>query len=231
MISRARKVLIQVANRPRSLIRRWGLSRTKKVFVIGRNKTGTTSLQIALRDLGYFVAPTNLGELLLKNWIDKDFASIIEFCRNYDAFQDIPFSLAHSYRELDQAFPGSRFILTVRDNENQWFDSLCRFHSKRFGKNGRLPEWSDLRQSQYRYPGFVADCQQYIYDAENQGLYNADVYKQHYLQHNDDVRNYFAGRESDFIEINVKLANEYTRLCKFLKRDPASDSFPWENKT
>ena len=82
-----------------------------KVFVIGRNKTGTTSVAAALQSLGYRLGSQPQAELLMEDWARRDFRSIIRFCRGADAFQDIPFSLPRTYAAMDRAFPGSRFVL------------------------------------------------------------------------------------------------------------------------
>ncbi|HUW94309.1 MAG TPA: sulfotransferase [Anaerolineae bacterium] len=62
----------------------------------------------------------------------------VEYCRGAEAFQDIPFSLRYTYQALDNAFPGSRFVLSVREDEDEWYRSLIRFHQKRLGIQGRI---------------------------------------------------------------------------------------------
>lgn len=205
-------------------------SRRPKVFGIGRNKTGTTSLQQALESFGYRVAPTRLGERLLPFWIDENYEPILELCREFDAFQDIPFSLPCCYKVLDSAFPDSKFVLTVRDSAEQWYQSLTSFHAKKFGQ-GRLPNWEDLETSQYRYPGFIAQCQRHIYHADQVGLYNEVAYKQHYLEHNQAVRDYFCNRSGDFLELNVAASGAYESLCQFLGIESEQSDFPWVNRT
>ena len=80
----------------------------EKVFCIGCNKTGTTSLKQALSDLGYRMGPQRSGELLLKEYLARDFMSIVEFCTTADAFQDIPFSLPYTYLILDHYFKNAK---------------------------------------------------------------------------------------------------------------------------
>ena len=200
------------------------------MFGIGRNKTGTTSLQHALRHLGYRVAPTALGEVLLSDWKAGNFDSICDLCRDFDAFQDIPFSLPECFKHLDHAFPKSKFVLTVRDSPTQWFNSLSKFHAKKFG-NGHVPSWEDLEQATYRYPGFIADCQEFVYNAKQVGLYNEDAYTKHYCDYNNSVRAYFADRPRDFLEMNVAQPDSFRRLCAFLGAETDRDEFPWENQT
>lgn len=89
----------------------------EKIFCIGRNKTGTTTIAHTLAELGYRVAPQRYAELLADDcYLRGKFGLIVEFCRYYNAFQDVPFSWPRTYRVLDEAFPNARFILTVRDS-------------------------------------------------------------------------------------------------------------------
>ena len=48
-----------------------------KVFCIGRNKTGTTSVERALQDMGYRLGNQRAGELLLEDWARRDFRRIV----------------------------------------------------------------------------------------------------------------------------------------------------------
>jgi hypothetical protein len=70
-----------------------------KIFCIGRNKTGTTSLEQALRGFGYRLGNQRQGELLLDDWAHRDFRRIVDLARSADAFQDIQFSLRSTYKE------------------------------------------------------------------------------------------------------------------------------------
>ena len=63
--------------------------------------------------MGYTVlgARLDMAEPLLRG----DLAAAIEEAGKFDALQDVPW--AALYRELDAAYPGSKFILTVRKEE------------------------------------------------------------------------------------------------------------------
>jgi len=97
-----------------------------KVFCIGLYKTGTTSLTQALSMLGY-KSYHRFGEKFNVDWDDywyvddskafrHHYRDIKSFVNDYDAFADAPWM--YLYRELDQWFPGSKFILTTRDAES-----------------------------------------------------------------------------------------------------------------
>jgi len=73
------------------------------------------------------------------------------------AFQDIPFSLPYTFQALDMRFPGSKFILTIRNNPDQWYHSLISFHSKLFGR-GKVPDYDDLKKATYVYPDWILEA-------------------------------------------------------------------------
>lgn len=187
----------------------------QKVFCIGANKTGTTSVEHVLRSLGLTLGEQGQAERLVHDWAMRDYRRIIKYCQSAEAFQDIPFSLHGTFKVLDGAFPRSKFILTVRNNSDEWFGSLVRFHSKIVGK-GRVPTADDLRQINYRYPGFMLDVLKLSYGADESTLYNRDVYIQYYEDHNNQVKEYFKDRSDDLLVLNVEEADAMERLVKFL---------------
>ena len=124
-------------------------------------------MQVPLQQLDYQVAPQLPGELLLEDWLQKRYGRIVDFARFAgDAFQDIPFSLPDTYKHLDQAFPESKFILTIRPSADEWHQSLTRFHSKIFG--GKLPERQDLEHSKYVKKGWMYKVIKSLYNTPDE---------------------------------------------------------------
>ncbi|BCX49880.1 P-loop containing nucleotide triphosphate hydrolase [Haloferula helveola] len=201
-----------------------------KVFVIGRNKTGTTSMAAALRELGYLVGKQEEAELLIDDWGRGDFSRIIDHCRTADAFQDIPFALPGTYEAVDAAFPGSKFILTVRKDAQTWYDSLTRFHTGIVGKD-RLPTPDDLKEFGYREPGWIWKTHRLVYGIDESTLYDPRIYMEHYENYNRTVQDYFAGRPDDFLTLNVGDADAVQRLCEFLGTRKKLASMPRLNKS
>lgn len=191
------------------------LRKRRKVFVVGLNKTGTTSLAAALRELGWKVGKQEEAELMMEDWAAGNVAPIVDHCRTADAFQDIPFALPGAYRELDRLFPGSRFILTVRENARAWHESLTRFHTKIVGK-GRLPTPDDLKEFGYRAPGWTWRAQQLAFGIDESNLYDPDHYLALYDAHQRDVMSHFEGRPDDLLVLNVADPDAAARLCRFL---------------
>ena len=120
-----------------------------KYFLIGLHKTGTTSIEHLFKNWGYVVGDQSQGERLLHDWYIRRFDRIISLVKTADFFQDTPFSLPYTYVVLDQYFPNAKFILTIRDSADQWYQSLVRFHSKIWSpSNASLaPTADDLKLS------------------------------------------------------------------------------------
>ena len=174
-----------------------------KVFCIGFHKTGTTSLELALQKLGYRVT----GSFGTK---DPDIAAKVHemayaMVPEYDAFEDNPWPVL--YRELDERFPGSKFILTRRPTEN-WIRSQVK----------------DFATTQ-------TPMRRWIY-GENAGCPegNEDVYVARYERHNREVLEYFKDRPDDLLVIDFPNDDGWTRLCPFLDVHIPEEPFPHANK-
>ena len=204
-----------------------------KIFCVGFNKTGTTSVEHTLREFGYSLGNQAVAEMLVEDWYRNDFDRLIRFCYTAQAFQDIPFSLPQTYRYLDKAFPRAKFILTVRDSKQQWFESLVKFHTKLFSSDAkRPPNEADLVNAPYRYMGYALDVIQKVYKYPEVGLYDFEFYTNVYEGHNRDVETYFSDRPDKLLILNVSESDAYQRLAVFLNiQVPPKKKFPWKNKT
>ena len=201
----------------------------RKVFCIGRNKTGTTSISHVLAEFGYIVADQRRGELLIKEYSSGDWGSIVSFAKYAEAFQDAPFSWPDTWRSLYSAYPDALYILTTREDKD-WYDSLVRFHSKLFGQNGEVPRYEDLVNSEYCYTGFMWDVFKVVHNADKSHPYDKNKIMSIYRKHNQDIRKFFLNKPN-FLEIDVSDDNSYLRLCNFLSVDPLRDRFPHLNKS
>ena len=202
-----------------------------KIFCIGFNKTGTTTIDKALKEFNFKLGSQIKGELLIFDWYKRDFKKIIKLCKTADAFQDVPFSLPFTYIMLDQYFKNAKFILSIRDNENQWYNSLTKFHSKLFSDGNAIPTSQQLKEAEYRYKGFVYQSFKLIYNTQDDDIYNKETLINLYNNHNYFVKDYFKSRPKKLVVINVSKKNDYFRLCEFLNKKPLRDDFPWKNKT
>lgn len=193
----------------------------EKVFCIDLGKTGTTSLDRALTDLGYQLGDQVNAESLLPAYAIRNFKPIIEFCLTADAFQDAPFAYPFTYIALDQSFPNARFILSVRNNAEQWYQSLIRFHGNLFA-DGRIPSKQDLMN--WHNPN-VWKANRILLNTPEDDLYHKPSLISYYERHNADVRDYFR-HKSNLLELNVSDRGAYVEFCRFLRKAPAAENFP-----
>jgi hypothetical protein len=198
-----------------------------KVFVIGFNKSGTTSVEHALMELGFILFDQGEGTKVFNKLIKEDYSDLFELITTAEAFQDIPFSFPLVYEVLDEKFPGSKFILTVRDSPEQWFNSLTKFHSKIWGE-GELPTPAKLEETDFSDSTNPREILEHIFGTAE---YKASQYQEVYKKHIIDVQEYFKNRPGQLIIINVSNEKDYSRMCGFLEVEELRSSFSWENRT
>ena len=205
--------------------------RKQKIFCIGTGKTGTTSVEQALKDFGYKMGDQAKGELLIHEYGKRNFDKIVEFCRSAEAFQDAPFCFKYTYMALDMAFPGSKFILTERDSSELWYQSLIKFHSKIHVEEPKIPSIEDLKNATYRYKGYAWDVRQIVYGMkEGQDPYDKEILINYYEDHNAAIKDYFRHKDN-LLQINLSDTDAYSKFCSFIGKAPLYKEFPWENKT
>jgi hypothetical protein len=167
-----------------------------KIFGIGLSKTGTTSLTAALNILGirsvHYPRVPQLHELLL----------------TYQAATDT--SVAAYFSELDQTYPRSLFILTMRDNASWVKSARVAFKRKR-----NLAPWQ--REVRNRLYGSTD--------------WKEDLWCRQFARHNDNVSSYFKHRKRDLLKINIINGGSWTELCEFLDVPVPSVKFPFKNRT
>lgn len=172
-----------------------------KVFCIGFHKTGTTSLAVALKMLGYRVTgPNNTKD---PDIAEKVYALAEELSEQYDAFQDNPWPVL--YQEMDQRWPGSKFILTRRPSE-----AWIRSQVKDFG----------LAETPMRRWIYGVGCPQG----------NETVYVERYERHNREVLDYFRDRPDDLLELDLPAGHGWAEICQFLGHPLPDKPFPHANK-
>ncbi len=203
-----------------------------KIFIIGRNKTGTTSIRKSFKDLGYIVGDQRRAELLYSSYMKSDFNPIIDYCRTAEVFQDYPFSYSETYKHMDKAFPKSKFILTIRDSAEQWYDSLTNAHSKKFGKEGSLPTKRDLKNTTYVEKGWMWKIFSFFYNPPDlNDIYNKENLIETYNNHNNEILKYFKNRPEDLLVLNIGKNGAYQKFIDFIGVESPIRNFPWENKT
>jgi len=175
---------------------------TEKVFVIGFQRTGTTSVGAALETLGYHLGGAFGGPrgapLHLPITQEKLGEAARSFALRADAFEDNPWPVV--FREMDTAFPGAKFILTRRDPAS-WIDSMVRH----FGE-----ESDPMRSYIYGYGAPAGHETEYLC---------------RYQAHVDDVLGYFAQRPRDLLVLNLDRWT-WNDLCDFLDKPLPAQALP-----
>lgn len=201
-----------------------------KIFCIGANKTGTTSVETALMDLGFKLGDQNQAQYLIKAYAKRDFKTIVKFCKSADAFQDAPFSWHYTGIMMDQSYPNAKFVLTVRNSADEWYQSLTRFHSKRLKIESGLPTVEDLKKAKRSKERTMWDNFNVRHVIDDNDPYNKERLIKYYLDHVSIIIDYFRFKNNLLI-INLSNKNSYREFCKFLDVTPIYDEFPWKNKT
>ena len=179
------------------------MSARAKVFCIGFQKTGTTSLYAALTMLGYKTAAVVGRDLSAEELRDKALDLCMKAAKEHDAAQDMPWPIF--FRELDAEFPDSKFILTIRDSD-KWFASL----EGHFGDE----------------PGAM---QEFVY-GEASPAGNRDRYVSVYEEHERAVRIHFKDRPDDLLVMDLEAGDGWDALCGFLGAPAPDAPFPVKNR-
>tara|TARA_R110002096_G_scaffold76999_5_gene181653 strand:+ start:3862 stop:4533 length:672 start_codon:yes stop_codon:yes gene_type:complete len=214
-----------------SLINRVKVFGKPKIFCIGFNKTGTTSLKVLFAKLGFVVGEQREAESLLSEIQMGNYEGLLRHIKKAQFFQDYPFSTPNTYKVLDEKYPNAKFILSVRDSPEAWYNSLVKFHSLKFN-NGNFPTVKSLKEGDYIYKGWIWEFLSQVYGfEEDKDLYNKAFLINLYLNHIDEVKEYFKGREDKLIVINLQDEGGVENLFQFLNIKASISEFPWVNKS
>jgi sulfotransferase family protein len=181
--------------------------KSRKVFCLGLQKTGTSSLGMALERLGYNVVGYNPFRHLAKKddltWQDIEKIAL-KVASNADAVQDTPWPTL--FQQLDVAFPGSCFIHVIR-NRDAWIKSAVN-----------------------DFQSFPNEIHRLIYgSAYPEG--NEVEWLARYDQHNKDVSDYFAERPEDFLQLNLdEFQVNWENVCPFLGETVPDMAWPHANQ-
>jgi hypothetical protein len=175
-----------------------------RIFGLGLSRTGTSSLASALQMLGYAARHHPEVTVIMGRLWQLSRREL----RRFDAFTDIP--VIPFYKQLDVRYPGSKFILTLRDVD-AWVESCRRY--RRF------------------QPGFAASrkalaIRRAVYGTER---FDADRFRAVYQDHVADVRMYFRERKNDLLEMSVCDGEGWEKLCPFLGLPIPDAAFPHVN--
>lgn len=179
----------------------------KHVFCIGWSKTGTTSLTEALRMLGLFPWHATPWVIGLKNRTEELPLPSIDFTdiADYTAVSDLP--VAALFKELDEAFPSSLFVLTTRSIK-EWSKSMsaqCQSEIEQYGAVLSVWRWAGT------------------------ATLDSTMLENRYIRHQNEVLEYFGDRK-DLLVIDITRGNPWPALCGFLKIPEPALPFPYLNR-
>lgn len=177
-----------------------------KVVGLGMHKTGTTSLGKALRMLGYTWSgwKCETASIYKRGHIN----ALLDMMEDFDCFEDTPWYLMYS--DIYHRYPDVKFVLTLRSDMNEWFDSLCK-HAKRRGAS----KFSFL---------------DIIYGTEDV-LSNKALFIQRHKEHIASVRKFCADNDIPLLEVCWEEGDGWQALCSFLGKEVPSFKFPHANST
>lgn len=200
-----------------------------KIFCIGYNKTGTTSLERLMNNNNINSAQQKPFEYNLESYFYDNYSTFVKMIKNdyyeYSFFKDVPFSLPNFYKVLDKEFENAKFILTVRDTKDEWYISLIRFYKKIF-LNFYNPKSIDA----YVYEGVIFKILTQVYGAPKEDPYNEKILKNSYLNHILEVKKYFKDRDN-LLVINLKEDNLIEKIENFLGTEFKNKNIPHLNKS
>lgn len=168
------------------------MSKSVKVFGLGFQKSGTTSLGHILEELGYKTAGYFQFRHLADNWDlswDELRTIALSAAEDWDAAKDTPWPLL--YRDLDIRFPGSKFIHVTRSPES-WIKSVVM-----------------------DFGGYPNALHKLIYGSAFP-VGNEQAWLDRYMRHNQDVADYFRNRPEDYLHIRLEEGISFDVICPFL---------------
>jgi len=184
-----------------------------KVFGIGLQRTGTTSLYVALHHLGVHIVHYPHDDRTYEQLIHGDYE--LDVVKQCDGACDL--SVAPFYVELDEAFPGSKFILTERD-VNSWLRSV-NYHWL-----GNHRDWRDGMETRSKFALFITAVTFGTF------YFQRERFAHIYEKHTKSVMEYFKDRPDDLLVMNICDGDGWEKLCGFLGKDIPDVEFPHRNK-
>ncbi|MBT3321284.1 MAG: hypothetical protein HN392_03265 [Anaerolineae bacterium] len=179
-------------------------SASTRVFCLGLQKTGTTSVESVLQDMGYQTSKhyKALDHEFHMSLNRGKFSELRRISELFDAFQDTPWFLF--YEEFDKWYPGSKFILTIRDSSSWWLSFLNYFRDQSVSSN------------------------EFVYGYGNPIGHEKEIVAR-YERYNRDVIEYFKDRSEDLLIIDVSDKKALEKISNFLGKASSYTKMPHKN--
>lgn len=173
-----------------------------KISCIGLSRTGTTSFNAVMTQMGFLArsGPSGLGLALHELGRFDDICAIAD---KYDCLCDLPYPLL--YERLAERYPDSLFVLTTRSSEDKWLESLRSLNLR----NGPTEAFR-IAYGCYEVAG------------------HEDQLLEFYRGHNASARKFFAD-SGRFVEVCWEQGDAMPKIAALLGIDPAGISVPVAN--
>ena len=205
---------------------------------IGLNKSGTSSFRDTMAEQGYSPFLEHYGhQYLLQDVHNGNIYSTLSFLDSplYNLYEDLPFSLTGFYKELYKYRPQDYYVLTIRDDVEQWVDSAIRFYKKDLSKidgfkDDKVHVIKNNTTNKIKYTKNYLTIQMLNWGITSDKNLESKL-KDVYNKHLDDTTNFFESKfNSNFVVINVSKKKELKRLSKIMDFNCSYDDFLWVNK-
>jgi Sulfotransferase domain/N-terminal domain of galactosyltransferase len=170
-----------------------------RIFGIGMHKTGSTSLHKAFGLLGFSSWHWSSASYAKTIWAEMTAFGKSTALEHYYALCDLP--IAMLYKQLDRAYPNSKFILTIRDEES-WLRSV-------------ETHWSRTANP-WRKSWDIDPFTHFIHkETYGQKHFDRELFRARYRRHNEEVLTYFQYRD-DLLVLDLEADRKWEKLCRFL---------------
>ncbi len=183
----------------------------ERVFCIGMNKTGTSTLNHCFEALKLtpIASPKSYDREVRRQinhfYKHKSYDAMLEIAARYKSFEDRPWNMWSMYRQVNARFPDSRFILTTRDPESWWRST---------------ERWITVTK-----PEVLARYQLHlrVHEASRESMTES------YLRYNREVEAYFKGT-GQLLVMDIEKGDGWDKLCGFLGVPVPDLDFPHANR-
>jgi len=183
-----------------------------KIFGIGWCKTGTTTLEATVKDLGFsrIKGSWRTANVLVPYWQSGEYEKIFDIIEHYDVCADMPFCLLDFYKILDKQYPSAKFILTVRNSES-WFRSFKR-HCLDVHYDENFSKYL-IKTFDTGFSGFYIGYEKTY--GKKSIFSDKEYFKKIFETRNKEVIDYFAGTDK-LLVVDWESGSGWRDLCKFL---------------
>lgn len=184
-----------------------------RIFGIGFQRTATMSLYEAFKVLGFDSFHWETNDTARDIWDQMNEFGKSWTLERYYALCDNPIPML--FKQLDKAYPGSKFILTMRD-EDAWIRSVERW-------------WNPLHNPS-RWEWDVWPFPNRIHRAcYGRADFDATTFLDRYRRHNQEVMDYFRHRPDDLLIMRMENEPGWPALCEFLDVPTPAIAYPHVN--